>query len=202
MNTRVSEGEPRKISTANYEGEEADLLRRIVDAQSKAPKLKTVDKPNGKQSIELDCEDDAIGFVYLMESLGTSDAIFAETLLAQIGNSTTGDKKVNDAVLNFAVSIVQSIKPRDQLEALLATQMAAVHICAMTASRKYLQARYLKPEQNAERALNRLNRTFALQMEALRKHRNGGKQTVRVEKVLVADGGQAIVGDVHSGGSS
>jgi hypothetical protein len=37
-------------------------------------------------------------------------------------------------------------------------------------------------------------------MEALRKHRNGGKQTVTVQHVNVEDGGQAIVGDVQSGG--
>ena len=47
---------------------------------------------------------------------------------------------------------------------------------------------------------NKLARTFATQMEALRKHRNGGQQRVRVEHVHVHPGGQAIVGDVHHGG--
>lgn len=37
------------------------------------------------------------------------------------------------------------------------------------------------------------------QVEALRKHRNGGKQTVIVQQVNVADGGQAIVGIVQTG---
>ncbi len=37
-------------------------------------------------------------------------------------------------------------------------------------------------------------------MEALRKHRTGGKQTVTVQHVNVQGGGQAIVGDVtHEG---
>ena len=34
----------------------------------------------------------------------------------------------------------------------------------------------------------------------LRKHRNGGKQTVTVQHVNVEDGGQAIVGNVDAGG--
>lgn len=52
-----------------------------------------------------------------------------------------------------------------------------------------------------ERIVNKLARTFATQMEALRKHRNGGKQTVTVQHVNVEDGGQAIVGNVaHEGG--
>jgi len=37
-------------------------------------------------------------------------------------------------------------------------------------------------------------------MEVLRKHRNGGKQTVTVQHVNVLEGGQAIVGDVSHGG--
>ena len=47
---------------------------------------------------------------------------------------------------------------------------------------------------------NKLCRTYSAQMEALRKHRNGGKQTVVVQHVNVNDGGQAIVGNVETGG--
>ena len=58
----------------------------------------------------------------------------------------------------------------------------------------------LPQQDSAERALNKLSRSFASQMEALRKHRNGGKQTVTVQHVNVSDGGQAIVGNVETGG--
>ena len=47
---------------------------------------------------------------------------------------------------------------------------------------------------------NKLARTFAAQVEALRKHRTGGEQRVTVQHVNVADGGQAIVGNVKTGG--
>jgi len=46
----------------------------------------------------------------------------------------------------------------------------------------------------------KLARTYVSQMEALRKHRNGGKQTVTVQHVNVQDGGQAIVGNVGDRG--
>ena len=46
----------------------------------------------------------------------------------------------------------------------------------------------------------KLCRAYTGQMEALRKHRNGGKQTVTVQHVNVEDGGQAIVGNVETGG--
>ncbi len=47
---------------------------------------------------------------------------------------------------------------------------------------------------------NKLCRTNTAQGEALRKHRNGGKQTVTVQHVNVAEGGQAIVGHIETGG--
>ena len=57
------------------------------------------------------------------------------------------------------------------------------------------------PQQDAaERALNKLARTFVAQVEALVRCRGGGRQTVRVEHVTVNEGGQAIVGNVTSGG--
>ena len=47
---------------------------------------------------------------------------------------------------------------------------------------------------------NKFARTYSMQMETLRKHRNGGKQTVTVQHVNVEGGGQAVVGNVQTGG--
>ena len=44
----------------------------------------------------------------------------------------------------------------------------------------------------------RLLRAYATQAEALRRLRNGGSQTVRVEHVHVNEGGQAVIGNVNS----
>jgi hypothetical protein len=46
-------------------------------------------------------------------------------------------------------------------------------------------------QDSAERAFNKLARTFAAQVEALKRYRSGGEQTVRVEHVTVNEGGQA-----------
>jgi hypothetical protein len=48
--------------------------------------------------------------------------------------------------------------------------------------------------------VNKLARTFAVQVETLKRYRSGGEQTVRVEHVNVNAGGQAIVGNVSSSG--
>ncbi len=54
-------------------------------------------------------------------------------------------------------------------------------------------------DRNASRAA-KLLRTFAAQMEALKKYRTGGQQKMIVEHVHVHQGGQAIVGSVTQGG--
>jgi hypothetical protein len=47
-------------------------------------------------------------------------------------------------------------------------------------------------------AAARLLRAYATQVEALRRLRNGGSQTLRVEHVHVNEGGQALIGNVNS----
>ncbi|MGV6803932.1 MAG: hypothetical protein ACWA49_06980, partial [Ruegeria sp.] len=56
-------------------------------------------------------------------------------------------------------------------------------------------------QDSAERALNKLARTFTSQVETLKKYRSKADQTVRVERVEVKEGGQAIVGNVQNGGA-
>jgi hypothetical protein len=45
---------------------------------------------------------------------------------------------------------------------------------------------------------NKLARTFAAQAEALKRYRSGGEQKMTVQHVHVADGGQAVVGNVNA----
>lgn len=48
----------------------------------------------------------------------------------------------------------------------------------------------------AATAVSRLSRTFAILVETLRRLRNGGSQVIRIERVDVRDGGQAVIGNV------
>jgi hypothetical protein len=100
---------------------------------------------------------------------------------------------------NFALSVIRGIEPRDQLEAMLGAQMAAVHMATMMMARRLNHVETIPQQDAAERALNKLARTFATQMEALKRYRTGGTQKVTVEHVTVNAGGQAIVGTVAHG---
>jgi hypothetical protein len=76
--------------------------------------------------------------------------------------------------------------------------MAAVHVASMTFARRLAHVENIPQQDSAERAFNKLTRTFAAQMSALKEYRSKGEQKMTVQHVHVAEGGQAIVGNVSS----
>jgi len=156
--------------------------------ESNAPRIKVV--TDGK-AVEI-----SVARELLLEIFGTVDDDFGEGILEQLVKAATHGGKINERELNFMLSIVKGIKPTDQLEAMLGAQMAAVHVTAMRFAPHFSMAETLQQQDSADRALNKIMRTFIMQMEALRRHRTGGEQKVTVQHVSVSEGGQAIVGNV------
>jgi hypothetical protein len=140
----------------------------------------------------------------LKDIFATDCDLQANSLLTHCLKALKGDEAGDAGDMNddrgFMLSIVKDIAPRDAVERMLAVQMAATHVATIRQARRMAVAEQLPQFDSHERAYNKLTRSFAAQVEALRKHRTGGKQTVTVQHVNVADGGQAIVGNVEAGG--
>jgi hypothetical protein len=164
-----------------------------------APRLRVTEN-GGAGEIAFDHPEPALAPSLLMEALGTGDLDFLQGFLIQLANAGTQGPKVDEQGLNFTLSLVKGVEPRDQVEAMLAAQMAAVHMATMTFARRLAHVTAIPQQDSAERAFNKLARTFAAQVEALKRYRTGGEQKVTVEHVTVNEGGQAIVGNVaHKG---
>jgi hypothetical protein len=134
----------------------------------------------------------------LERTFATSDLYLTLRLLLQ-ANQAAGLKSLDleSLVRQFPAEALASLGVRDGLEALLAVQMVSVHSLAM----KFLGRVAIEnqTETGIELYVNRANklmRTFATQMETLKKHRSTGEQHVTVEHVTVQNGGQAVVGTV------
>ena len=109
---------------------------------------------------------------------------------------------VSETATNCALTFVSEMKPRDPAELLRLTQMAAIHQATLTMARRLNHPDTIPWQHSAERALNKLARTFSAQMETLKRYRCKGQQVVRVERVNVEPGAQAVVGHVtHIGGT-
>ena len=124
-----------------------------------------------------------------------SDGLVSHTaILGSHGN------RIDPAATDFALGFVDAMEPRDATEALLLTQMAATHQATMMMARRLNTVENIPQQDSAERALNKLARSYAAQMDTLKRYRSKGQQVVRVERVTVQDGGQAVVGNVQHGG--
>lgn len=138
--------------------------------------------------------------VFNCEDAKQADALLSHCLRVLSAGEADEASPQNDE-RHFMLSIVNDISPRDAVERMLAVQMAATHVALVRTARRFAYADQLPQYEAHERAYNKLARTFSAQVETLRKHRNGGRQTVTVQHVNVEDGGKAIVGHVEAGGS-
>lgn len=158
-----------------------------------APRFAVVDPSDGPKEVSVTGSLDS-----LVTAVG--DAELLRGLLSQMVGLGAKNGRVDADTANFVIGFVDGMAPRDPAEALLCTQMAAVHQAMMAMARRLAQAGTSPKHDTAERALNKLARTFAAQMETLKRYRSNGQQVVRVERVTVESGGQAIVGAISHGG--
>jgi hypothetical protein len=105
---------------------------------------------------------------------------------------------VDARAVNAALAVIDGLKPQNEIEAMLALQMALTHGLIMKfGARLYSGNLETIPQQDsAALTLSRLQRAFTTQLDTLSNMRRGGRQKVVVEHVHVYPGGQAIVGNV------
>jgi hypothetical protein len=169
--------------------------RDRVVAESTTPRLKVSNTATATE-ISLDHPDPSLGASFLAEALGTANYDFMNGLLKQMAHAGSQGREIDEQGVNFLLSVVTGVEPRDQIETMLAAQMGVIHTAIMTFGRRLSHVKTLPQQDSAERALNKLARTFTMQVEALKRYRTGGEQKVTVQHVSVSDGGQAIVGNV------
>ncbi len=152
---------------------------------------------NGKiLDLDFDHPDRLTSRVLLAQAMGSVEPNFLDGLVGLAASATATKNGYCEGRLNFMLGAINEIKPRDALETMLAGQIASVHMAAADASMRHANAENPQHRESAERELNRLMRTFVLQMEALDRHRSRGEPKVTVQNVSVSEGGQAIVGHV------
>jgi len=163
---------------------------------TKAPRLKL-----SSDGVAIDHPDLDHGERLMSDALGVADRDAMYGMLRQLVRASVKGNKPDPVNLAFMISMVESIKPRDSVEAMLVAQMVSVHVMAMRCAHHLANTEDIARQESAGRALARLTRTFPAQIEALNRYRNNGAPAVTVQNVSVGDGGRAIVGNVtqHTG---
>jgi hypothetical protein len=183
---------------------EEKAVRKLTAAElaAIAKCIARLQEPSGRFRVSKDGQigfdhpDQLVGRALVMDALASADEDFLNGIMYQLANASAHGQDIDERGLNFMLSVIKGIEPRDQLEAMLAAQMAAVHVASMTLAQRLGRVEDVVQQDSAERAFNKLTRTFAMQMEALKRYRAGAEQKVTLQHVSVAEGGQAIVGNV------
>jgi hypothetical protein len=139
-----------------------------------------------------------INYQASLKAIGSTDGDFLEGFVKQLVNVGSQGSVADESGANFMLAVVKGIEPRDQIEAMLGAQMAAVHNATMTFARRLAHVDNIPQQDSAQTAFNKLARTFAAQVSALKEYRSKGEQKMIVQHVHVAEGAQAIVGNVNA----
>lgn len=159
------------------------------------PRLQSVTVNKGKLTIAgSQAEHDLMD-----QALGSDSTDFQTYCLAQLLNILPEkDSKDYTFAVNAALVMLQAINPKDELEAMLAVQMVASNHMALLTTRKAVHSPTGEACQANGNMATKFSRTFVAQLEALGKHRRGGKQIV--EHVHVNAGGQAVIANTVNTG--
>lgn len=182
---------------------EANALRELGQRQREArsaPRAKVGTDDDGGLTLEIEHDDQAVGMLLLANAFGCASTHALSSILNQLVQVAATGKTSSQQAMDFLIATASEIRPRDPVEAMLAIQMATAHLAVIRHSRMLAHVETLPQLEVQERTVNKLMRTFAAQTEALRKYRNGGQQNVEVRHVHVNEGGQAIIGNVATGG--
>jgi hypothetical protein len=179
--------------------EEIAALTPMVERVAASPIIVVDDTVDGGQ-IRCSHPQNIVGLSILLEELGVPDMAFLDTFIAQLVAAASGPGATKSDVANFMLAVVKDARPRDATEAMLAAQMAAVHVATMRLAGQLAGAQMLPHQEAGARGLNTLARTYAAQMDTLKRYRSKGEQKVTVQHVTVKDGGQAVVGTVGGEG--
>ena len=118
---------------------EEKAVHEITAAERAAierPSIRCKVSRNGSDlQIGLDHPHEQIGKALVMEALASADPDFANGIVGQLASASGRAQHIDERGLNFMLSVIKGIEPRDQLETMLAAQMAAVHVATMTFAR-------------------------------------------------------------------
>lgn len=184
--------------------EERTAGNTFLERLKAAPKLPRLRKKGEGRGFEFDHDDQGTAAILIMTALGLTRSAECNNLVQQIVEATMTGGALDISAANGMLAMVVGMEPRNSTEAMLAVQMGAIHFATLRQASRLNRADQTPAIDGAANAVNKLARTFTMQMEALKKMRSTGEQKVVVEHkhYHLAPGAQAVFGDVaaHAGG--
>jgi hypothetical protein len=193
--------------------ERAQIEKARKRTKARAPRIvmHIEDRGTGVPTLYPDHSDEEGHRYRLADAFGTRSLQFVRSMLKGLGNATA-DHSLNldfspaspdQLAFNAALAVIDGVRPKDEIEAMLAAHMAVTNIALLELVARTRGAvaghRY---EGNGKRLdvlgnlTTKFMRTYTMQVEALARKRRKGQQNITVKHVHVYAGGQAVVGAI------
>lgn len=201
--TQMTKLDQTNASPSNQPGERerSEIAQAQARVKNRRPRLTTwIETDKGGAVVNIGpYHGDREGWLARVDDLfGSSGRQFALAQLHHILKVARGDNgKYDEAKVNGILAAIEGVRPANEVEAMLALQMAVTHELAMQALLRAQRVDQIPQYDSSGGMAVRLLRTYTMQLEALAKLRRGGEQVVRV--VHVHPGGQAVIGNVQAG---
>lgn len=193
---RTSERPLSDVFDRLNDGEKAAMRRtsRRISNDVKTPSYRRASTSDGQTYLS-PLGDRRVQEFLQLDLFATGNDRFRRAMENDLAHAFKGRDDLCPTEFEEALAIVRAIAPRNESEALLAVQMAAVHNAIIMAAGQLRRAQVLDHQDSAGKILSKLTRTSCMQFETLKKLRSTGEQVVHVQHqhVTVNDGGQAIV---------
>jgi hypothetical protein len=185
MVTRMTKSKPIPLhDPSDREAEEitAAKTRRIA----RRPRLAaSIEQADGTIHLGSPHADQA-GWAYrATDAFGTPSRDFTIVEIGRIASALNARGEHAQDAVNAALAAVDGARCRDELEAMLVSQMACIHALAMDMIGRARRAESIEYLEACSKAANRASRCYAVQVEALTTLRRGGRHVVEVRHVHV-----------------
>lgn len=176
------------------EGRSISAARACVSARTPRVKVKLASKTRPLEFGPV--HDDRAGFLErLQNAFGTRGLAFASAELNHLVEASAfGEDGTDETRLNSLLAVVDGVQPANEIEAMLAAQVAVTHRLAMELVNRTRRAKEIPQFECAGRMATKMLQAFTTQVDLLHRLKRGPAQVVRVEHVNVFPGGQAVVG--------
>jgi hypothetical protein len=196
------------------EVERAEIERARKRTKARTPRvvMHIEDRGTGARVQYPDHSDEEGHRYRLADTFGTRSLQFVHSMLKGLGKATEDHSLNLDLIpgssdqlaFNAALAVIDGVRPKDEIEAMLAAHMAITNITLLElvartrgaiAGHMY-QGNGIKRLDILGNLTTKFMRTYTMQVEALARKRRKGEQNVRVEHVHIYPGAKAVVGDV------
>jgi hypothetical protein len=164
-------------------------------ASSQDPAPTSVPETAGEK-VPSDPGEKSEGIEFLRLPYEFADRQFSNSVFRQIFDACLREDGYDRGMHEALTAALRHGSPTDAFDLMLANQMAGINVLVMRFIGFLGKADNTLEIEAISNQLNKLARTFVLQMDARQRYRSGGEQKVTVQNVSVSDGGQAIVGNV------